>query len=232
MRGNVWHNMSVSSFTVGALTKMFPDAVERTYNAGQIVIYHGDKPDYVMFVISGTVKFYDIDSDGNEKIFHIGGPQSFFPLFYTFEGKDHVDAFYTTLEKSRFLLIPLSDFRKRIEEDAPFTAAILAWYAKEMDYVVLRLKSLERSSARQKLLQALSYLCEQHSVGKPWHSSVWCRVRFPLSQQTLAELTGMTRETVNATLKDIQKLGVIRVPKKMTLEIHKEKLEALMHTAL
>lgn len=206
---------------------MFPSAIERTYKREQIIIYHGDRPDYVMFIISGAVKFYDIDQDGNEKILHIGGPESFFPLFYSFEGKAHVDAFYTTLQRSRFLMIPLEEFGKKIKTDVEFTSQLLMWYAREMDHIVLRLKSLERSTAKQKLLQALVYLSEQHANTKVL-SGGWHRVNFLLSQQTMAELTGLTRETVNMTLGEMQKLGVVRIPKKMTLEICKEKLDALM----
>lgn len=177
-----------------------------------------------MFIISGAVKFYDTDPDGNEKILHIGGPQSFFPLFYTFDGKPHVDAFYTTLQKSRILLIPLEEFTEKIKNDAAFSSKILAWYAREMDHIVLRLKSLERSSARTKVLQALAYLCEQHAVIRPL-SKVWCRVSFPMSQQTLAELTGLTRETVNVALKEIDQEKITRSPKKTVLEINRQKVE-------
>lgn len=217
----------MSDFTVSSLQKLFPTSVERIYDAGQIVIYNGDRPRHVMYVISGAVKFYDIDSDGNEKILHIGGPKSFFPLFYSFDGKPHVDAFYTTLQKSQILLIPLKEFTERLNTDAKFTSQMLRWYAGEMDHVVLRLKSLERSTAKQKLLQALIYLSEQHTILRPL-SSTWCRVNFPVSQQTLAELTGLTRETVNTVLKEIDSDGVIRVPKKTTLEINKVKLAKLL----
>lgn len=226
MQSGLWHNRSVSGFTVPLLTKLFPSATERIYKTGQIVIYHGDSPDYVMFIISGAVKFYDSDRDGNEKIFHIGGPGSFFPLFYTFDEKPQVDAFYTTLQKSRFLMIPLEEFRECTRKNAEFTSRILSWYAQEMDHVVLRLKSLERSSAKDKLLQALVYLCEQHATIKVLRAG-WWRVNFPLTQQTLAELTGLTRETVNMNLGDMQKEGIVRVPKKMRLEICKRKLDDL-----
>lgn len=219
----MWHNIRVSDFTLPVLRKLFPTAVERVYQSGQIVIYNGDRPRHVMFIISGAVKFYDIDVDGNEKILHIGGQRSFFPLFYSFDGKPQVEAFYTTLQKSRLLLIPLAEFKKRLETDATFTSQMLAWYAEEMDHVVLRLKSLERSSAKEKVLQALAYLYEQHSVMRPLNAA-WSRVSFPLSQQTLAELTGLTRETVNSVLKEIDKEGVVRTPKKMTFEINRRKL--------
>src|SRR5688572_24508355 len=111
--------------------------MERVYEAGQIVVYNGDSPQHVVFVIKGAYKFHDVDADGNEKILHIGGPQSFFPLFYSFEGKPQVDAFYTTLAKSRLLYIPLSDFRYKLKTDPKFTFRILTWYAQEMDHIVL-----------------------------------------------------------------------------------------------
>jgi CRP-like cAMP-binding protein len=217
----------VTSFTLTTLLDLFPAATDRIYNSGQIVVYHGDKPDHVMFIISGAVKFYDIDSDGNEKILHIGGAQSFFPLFYSFDHKPEVEGFYSTLQKTRLLFIPLKDFQNRLETDAMFTKQMLAWYAHEMDHVVLRLKSLERSNAKQKLLQALAYLCEQHAVVRPLRSN-WYRVSFPLTQQTIAELTGLTRETVNAAFKEIEGLNLVNIPKKTTLEINKKKLFKLL----
>lgn len=194
---------------------------------GQIIVYDGDRPPHVLFVESGVYKFHDVDTEGNEKILHIGGAQSFFPLFYAFEDKQQVDGFYTTLAKSKFLLIPIEEFRHRLKTDAHFCYQLLTWYAGEMDNIVLRLKSLEKSTARHKLVQALAYLCEEHSVVRPMPSN-WYRITFNITQQTLAELTGLTRETVNMTLKDIETLKVVRSPKKLTLEINKTNLYALL----
>ena len=216
----------MNDFTSTSLKKLFPAAIERKYPAGQIVIYDGDHPDHVFFILSGTIKFYDIDSEGNEKILHIGGASSLFPLFYTFESKPKVDGFYTTLQRSNFLLIPIKDFRERVQTDAMFASSMLAWLAGQMDHTLLRLKSMERSSARHKLLHALAYLAENNStiLLRPG----WRKVNFPLSQQTLAELAGLTRETVNATLRELEKERLIRIPKKMTLEINLRKLNTIV----
>ena len=217
----------MSSFTTSLVTEYFPSATEREYEAGQIIVYNGDRPRHVIFVISGAYKFHDVDVNGNEKILHIGGPQSFFPLFYSFEDKPFVDGFYTTLSKSRFLFIPIEEFNDILKTDSAFTYRLLGWYVGEVDHIVLRLKSLEKSSAKHKLLQALTYLCGQHSVIRSIQPD-WCRVKFNISQQTLAELTGLTRETVNLTLKDMEERGLVRMPRKLTLEINKTKLDALL----
>ena len=141
----------------------FPHAVERTYSHGQIIVYYGDAPRHVMFIKSGAVKLYDTDSEGNEKIMHIGGEGSIFPLFYSFEDKISVDAFYASLTKTELLLVPITDFQRKLKTDAPYAFEILRWYASELDHSMLRLKSMEKSNAKQKIAQALTYLCEQHA---------------------------------------------------------------------
>lgn len=214
----------MGAFTLSEVHRLFPGVSERTYNQGQIVIYDGDQPRHVVYVASGAYKFYDIDQNGNEKILYIGGSGSLFPIFYTFEEKPHVDAFYATLCRSKLLLIPLKEFRETLQKDAAICSQILTWYAGQMDHTISRLKSMEKSMARHKVLEALMYLCKQPeivlSIGAGWY-----RVIFPLSQQTLADLTGLTRETVNATLKEIEELKIIRSPRKVVIEINRKNLE-------
>ncbi len=213
-------------FTPKEVKKLFNNVVERKYGPGQIVIYNGDKPIHVMFIKSGAVKFYDIDSEGNEKILHIGGKGSIFPLFYPFEDKSKVDAFYTTICDTEVLLIPLDDFRKKLRLSPQYAFHILRWYAKEMDHVVRRLKSLEKSSAQEKVLEALSYLCNQHATIKRLGSD-WYKTNFPVTQQALADMTGLTRETVNVELKTTEKLQLTR-NRKQTLEINRKNLTKAM----
>ncbi len=212
-------------FTSSEVKKHFPNAVERTYGAGQIVIYHGDAPNHVMFIVSGAVKFYDTDTEGNEKIMHIGGEASIFPLFYSFEDKKSVDAFYATLTETKVLLVPLIDFQNKLKTSADYAFRTLRWYAAEMDHIVLRLKSMEKSSAKEKVLQAFYYLSTQHAT--EGRTNKWFKVNFPLTQQTLADLTGLTRETVNITLKDPDILRLVRI-RRQTFNIDKNQVTKIL----
>lgn len=207
-------------FTPQAIIHHFPDATERTYAANQTIIYDGDQPTQVAFVKSGAIKFYDIDSDGNEKILHIGGEGSIAPLFYSFEDKPAVDAYYATLCKTDVLLVPLAQFREKLNTSSQFAADTLRWYATEMDHVVLRLKSMEKSTAKQKILQALYYLSDQHAT-RSIVKGEWYRINFPVTQQTLANLTGLTRETVNITLNDPDCQDFVRNKRGQRFEINK-----------
>ena len=203
--------------------------MERTYEAGQIIIYDGDSPNLVRFIKRGAVKFYDTDTDGREKIMHIGGEGSIFPLFYSFEGKDSVTGFYATIAKTDVVAVSLTDFQNRLKTSPDYAFQILQWYAEEMDHIVLRLKSLEKSTAKQKILQALFYLGGQHAT-KSHGQLKWHRINFPLTQQTLADITGLTRETVNITLKDPDLLKVVR-NKRQFFEIDHEKVKDILDIA-
>lgn len=211
-------------FTPKEVRRHFTEAKERTYAGGQTIIYDGDQPAHVAFVKCGAVKFYDIDSEGNEKILHIGGEGSLAPLFYPFEDKPAVDAYYATLCKTEVLLVPLEEFRRKLRASPRFAAEVLRWYATEMDHIVTRLKSMEKSTARQKVLQALYYLSDQHATPNVTNGG-WYHINFPVTQQTLANLTGLTRETVNVTLKDPECLQCIRNRRGQQFEVHKEKLQ-------
>jgi CRP/FNR family transcriptional regulator len=198
----------VNNFTPARILADFSGAIERTYGNGQIVVYDGDTPEHIMFIKKGAVKFFDIDADGNEKILHISGVGGVFPLFYTFEDKDHVNDFYETVGRTELILVPLKEFREKLRASPEYTFQLLQWYAAQMDHIVLRLKSLEKSTSKQKILQALYYLSDQHATQSK--TSHWYRINFPVTQQTLANLTGLTRETVNVTLKDKELLKVVR----------------------
>lgn len=214
-------------FTPTKVLQDFPHATTRIYDAGQIMLYDGDQPNNVMFVKRGAIKFFDTDKDGNEKILHIGGEGSIAPLFYTFEDKKAVDAFYAALCKTEVLLVPLEDFRDKLHSSAEYTFDVLRWYAEEMDHIVLRLKSLEKSSAKQKVMQALYYLSEQHAT-KESTKGTWRRISFPVTQQILADLTGLTRETVNIVLNDPECLKYIRSNSRQKFEVNVGKISSIL----
>lgn len=222
---DICHNEDVNIFTTASVKRLFPGAIERVYQAGQVVIYNGDKPSHVMFIKSGAVKFYDTDADGNEKIMHIGGAGSVIPLFYSFEDKEAVDAFYATITRTEVLMVPLTDFRDQLKSSAEYTFRVLRWYAEEMDHILLRLKSMEKGSAKQRVLQAFYYLCSEHATHKI-HSK-WCKINFPMTQQIIADLAGLTRETINVTLKDPEIKRLIKV-RRQAYEIDEAKVKSLL----
>lgn len=212
-------------FTSQDVATLFPEATDRSYQAGQIVVYEGDKPAFMYFVKKGALKNYDIDENGVEKILHVVGELGFFSIIYAYGGNTEVDGFYSTLDNTDLLLVPIEDFRNRLSSDVEFANKVFEWFVAEMGFIMGRLKGLEKTEGRLKIAQALEYLRGRHSklVGKNW----W-QVKFPISQQFIADIVGLTRETVSVILKDFDSKQIISYPKQMTLQINKKQLDNLL----
>lgn len=217
----MWHNRSVKHFTSKEVENLFPNAVERTYPSGQIVVYVGDQPAHMFFVKKGAIKNYDIDENGNEKILSIIGDLGFFSVLYSFGDTQDVTSFYSTLEETELMLIPIEDFHERMKTDLVFVNRVFCWFVSEMTLIMGRIKGLEKTEGRMKVAQVLEYLMTRHSEQK---NGTWHKVKFPVNQQLLADLVGLTRETVSMVMKDFDEQKVIRYPKQMVLEINQKKL--------
>ena len=211
-------------FTIKGIEKLFPTATTRSYPAGQIIVYEGDTPSQVFFVKSGAVKNYDIDENGNEKVLHLIGETNFLALLPISAEHTEATTFFSTLEDTELVLIPHSDFHRQLKTNLAFAHKLLGWCDSEMSVLTERIHGLEKTEGRLKVAQALRYLVEWHCIHKTlsWHT-----VKFPITQQLLADLVGLTRETVSMIMKDLDDQKVIRYPKQTQLEIHASRLRKI-----
>ncbi len=218
------HNRDVKHFTSAEVKKLFPEAILRRYPAGQIVIYDGDQPSHIFFIKKGAIKNYDIDDQGNEKIVRLIGENGFFPLIYALSDALEIENFYSTLDETEVLLIPIEQFIYRCENDIVFSNRCFRWFVGEATLLLDRIKGLERTESRLKVAQVLEYLANQHAVPK---NENWQQVKFPVSQQFVADMVGLTRETVSVIMKDFDEQKIVHFPRQMHLEIHMKRLRQL-----
>jgi CRP-like cAMP-binding protein len=210
----------VKNLTVESFQKLFPDAKVRKYAKNQIICYQGDKPHHVFFVLKGHIKYYDIDENGNEKILHIIGPQNVFPMLYAFGVSSEINGFYASIDPVEVIAIPLEKFHHATETNIQFCNELTRWFLTEIEQLVFRINSFEKTDSRLKILHALKYLAINYgeSVEK------WERLNFAATQQFLADFTGLTRETVSGTMNELEREEVIRSAKGRLIEIKKSTL--------
>ena len=111
--------------------------------------------------------------------------------------------------------------------DVVFANQIFAWFVGEVSFILGRIKGLEKTEGRMKVAQALEFLLKRHA--KPKNDS-WHRVKFPVSQQFLADLVGLTRETVSTIMKELDEQQVVHYPRQMRLEINENNLNKQVGT--
>jgi len=213
----------VKKLTVESIRELFPRLDVRRYGKNQIICYQGDKPQYVFFVLKGHIKYYDIDDDGDENILHIVGPQNIFPMLYAFGVSSEIGAFYAAIDAVEVITIPLHDFHRVIETDIKFSNALTRWFLTEIEQLVFRINSFEKTDSRSKIMHALKYLSVNY--GQP--TGTWQRIDFATTQQFLADFTGLTRETVSTIMNELEKANTVRFGKGHHLEVSNSKLDKI-----
>jgi CRP-like cAMP-binding protein len=209
--------MSVNNLTGTPLDPLLANAKVRHYPKGQIILYEGENPTDAFVVKSGAVKIYDIDEDGNEKILHIIKPLGIFPVIFMFGTAGQTSTFYTTVADSDLYVLSRADFEDRLKNDPPLVLYCMRWFANEVQEMMRRMSSLEKTSTRDKLIATLGYLSRQHCGPS---RAGWQQVTFPISHQLLADMIGVTRESTTMVMKDMQKEKIVRTPKLGVLEIN------------
>ena len=207
----------MKEFTGTPLDSLLVNAKVRHYPKGQIILYEGENPTDAFVVKDGAVKIYDIDEDGNEKILHIIRANGLFPIIFLFGTAGQTNTFYTTITDSELYVFSRAEFDERMARDPELVLYCLRWFADEVQEMLRRMSSLEKTSTRAKLMATLAYLSRQHA-DEP--RAGWKRVQFPVSHQLLADMIGVTRESTTMVMKDLQKEKVVRTPKLGALDIN------------
>ena len=222
-RCKMGYTKNVKNLTVSSIRDLFPTASVRRYAKNQIICYQSDKPQYVFFVLSGHIKYYDIDGSGNEKVLHLIGPQNIFPMLYAFGVSSEINGFYATIDDVEVITIPLADFHQATETNVKFSNELTRWFLTEIEQLVFRINSFEKTDSRLKIMHALKYL----AVNYAQITGSWYRLDFATTQQFLADFTGLTRETVSNIMNDLETGQMVRFGKTHRLEINKNALEKI-----
>ncbi len=203
------------------IAKAISSQLTKHYPAGQIIVYQGDMPEDVYILKRGVIKIYDTDEDGNEKILHLVKPYAVIPFTF-FSGEYHpIKWYYSALTNCEVVVIPSSVLSKKLENNKHLANYLMCWFTEQVHELLVRLSSLGKTTARDKVVAALKFLAVRHSYER---EGGWRRIEFHVSHQLIADLAGVSREHVAGIMREIGELNLIRYPRKTVLEIDLKKL--------
>lgn len=203
------------------LQKLAADARVKHYPRGQIMLYQGDMPQEIFILSEGVIKLHDIDSQGNEKILHLVKPYALVPFAF-FSGPDHETKwFYTALTDCDVAVIPTDKLTSQLRTNPTLSVFLMNWFSLEVHELMVRLSSLGKTNAHDKVLAALKFLAVHHATPR---RSGWLRVNFAVNHQLIADMTGVTRESTAMTMKELSEHKIVRNPRQTILEINLDRL--------
>jgi CRP/FNR family cyclic AMP-dependent transcriptional regulator len=179
----------------------------RQFKKDRPLFYQGEIPQTAFYVKSGVIKVYNITTSGEEKIVSYEANGSFVPTGWLFAKSPAAMFYYDTFTDSQLYSIPRKELIDFINNNQTVATSILDRYISLYTGATMHLHALEQSRARDKLLHIFQYLVLR--FGQPVGKTTY-KIDLRLTHQDIANLIGITRETVTAEISKLTKSGTIK----------------------
>jgi CRP/FNR family cyclic AMP-dependent transcriptional regulator len=197
----------------------------KRYAKDQIILCQDDIPANIYVVKSGFIKGYDIDATGSEQLLWLGKNKDLFPYDWLFSVVESSQFFYGAFSDCELYTIERQDLMGFIDIYPKNLLELTRNMATTYTDLVMKLAATEKPKATQKIVRVLQMLADKFSTDAA--GGVGKELSVSITQQDLANLVGLTRETVAAELKKLKKGGYIRYDKLQFIVDH-ERLVELM----
>ncbi len=182
--------------------------VTRNYKKGEMLIRADDDPQGIFCLTKGYVRQYTISKAGFELTLHILKPISYFPMVWAVNGTPNVYYFeaLTAVEVGR---APRDEVVNFIKDKPTVIFELLSELIKDYAESLKRIEHLVFSDAYRRVISVLLYIAkhfgEKHGKGAIIHHH--------FTQQDIATLTGVARETASIEMVKLEKKRLITYKK-------------------
>lgn len=179
-----------------AITKSFPKHT--------ILINEGDRSDSLYLILSGTVKVFASDEDGNEVLLNVLGPDEYFGELALIDTEPR-SASIMTLEPCKLAIIARQDFIACLQNHVSIALGLLQVLARKLRHKTDDVKNLVLMSVYERVVKTLTSLAEKRD-GR------W--IIDGVTHQTLAEKAYASRAMITLILKELKQGGYISTDRK------------------
>ncbi|WP_235890345.1 Crp/Fnr family transcriptional regulator [Sandaracinobacter neustonicus] len=187
----------------------------QTVPRGRTLVWEGEDAMLVANVIEGVLKLSTSTSDGREQIVGVVYPSDFIGRPFGERSQHSV----TALVDSRVCLLPRAAFDRFAHEHPELEHRLLNRALDELDRARRWMLLLGRKSATERvasfLLELSHRLAESGCAGDVALDSF----ELPLDRQQIADVLGLTIETVSRQMSSLRAAGVIELPGRRSLHI-------------
>ena len=190
-------------------TKEFEDFykqfTKRSYKKGEILIRADDDPQGIFCLTQGYVRQYSISKTGFEFTLNILKPISYFPMVWAVNGTPNVYYFeaLTSVEVGR---APREQVVNFIKDKPTVIFELMSELLEDYAETLTRIEHLVFSDAYRRVISVLIYIAKH--FGEVNKNRIIVNHRF--TQQDIATLVGVTRETASSEMVKLEKKGLIK----------------------
>lgn len=205
-----------SSLTEAELADITHKLTLNTYGRGQTVFHEDDTNRYMYAVLSGKVKVYKTTREGKETILATHGQGDFFGELSLLDGKT-APATVSAIEDCTLAIISKAAFHELLGSNPKLRGELLRIFCARLREAWRTIEMLNMKNAADRVRFLLLMMAEKDGERNP--DGIALRQR--LTHQTLADMTGLTRESVTRVLDAWIESGEISVDRKKTVLLRK-----------
>lgn len=187
-----------------------------SYKKGDLVIHQGDESDSFCIVTGGRFKAYTVNEDGKAHLLYTFSTGQFFGQEALFE-KQEMTYTVEAMDDSTLCKLSLETLKKLIYEYPDLGFNLLA----EMNE---RIQSLEKeltTHSTELLIDRLQQFLWELAKDFGKDNGKTISMILPYSQEDLAMRLGTSRESINRTLKSLEKQKKIKLEKRKEILLYK-----------
>ena len=195
----------LASLTDGDRGSLAAALSRHRYRRGDI-IFQKDDPGHALYIVErGSVRIYVPSSQGSDLILAVMGAGDFFGDLSLLDGRPRSASAAATTE-TMLLALERADFIAMITSRPQAAMAVLEAVARRLRETDEMASDLAFLDVAGRLAKKLLELAAAHGVQR---ASSGVLIDLPVTQEELANMIGVTRESVNRNLSDFKKMGLI-----------------------
>ena len=172
---------------------------------GELLYPFEERPSFVSYVARGWLKLSTLTSHGEERVLGVRKPGEYVAL-ETIADDEFTSPETIALTDGTLLTWDARELRERFETQPPFTVAIGRMLARATRRDLMSRAVQDSSRVAARLARILYQLAKEQGKAIPDGLSL----QLPLTQEELAELITVRRETVSLNFGELEREGVIR----------------------
>ncbi len=188
----------------GAITEIADRAVSRRYRKGSVIFVQGEPGERCFVIATGTVKISAYHADGREAVLAVLGPGDVLGELALFEQSPR-SADAAALEDCELLSIDAKSLNEAILAHPEIAIALLNVLGVRLRQSNEAFQDIAFFDVPGRLARRLADLADAHGVDV----SEGTLIDIALSQESLAQMVGATRESVNKALALFKRRGLV-----------------------
>jgi len=197
----LFHGLAVEN-----LTQLARVSSIRSYKKREYVCRADEQVNILFFLLEGIVQMGLTNSEGKEIGIMLLEAGQWFGELALLDGQ-YQPTTIITLQPARALLLPREPFLEILQSHPAVALDMLTIAHRRLHHVLNQMKRVQFGTPYQRVARVLLALADQHGIPHPSGT----RIKVRLTHQNLADLTGLTRETVTQTISAFRHTGCVIV---------------------